>query len=84
VLIIVGSLADFVALGFGDVCARRRAVRRLTPRGWRAGAQSIIAPLGSLTLVANVFFAPLILGERFEARDLGWDRGRERVFRAPH
>ncbi len=80
-LIIVGSLADFVALGFGDVCARRRRFAGSHRVGRRAGAQSIIAPLGSLTLVANVFFAPLILGERFEARDLGWDRA---AFRAPH
>ena len=34
------------------------------------GAQSIIAPLGSLTLVANVFFAPCLLGETLTKRDL--------------
>lgn len=32
-------------------------------------AQSVIAPLGSLTLVANAVFAPLLLGERFTRRD---------------
>lgn len=50
VLIIVGSGADFIALGFA--------------------AQSIIAPLGSLTLVSNVFFAPLMLKESFGMRDI--------------
>ena len=49
-LIILGSVADFVALGFG--------------------AQSIIAPLGSLTLVANVIFAPLLLKEPITSRDV--------------
>jgi hypothetical protein len=49
-LIIGGSVADFVALGFGQ--------------------QSIIAPLGSLTLVANMFFAPYLLGERIDRRDV--------------
>ncbi len=34
------------------------------------GAQSIIAPLGSLTLVSNVFFAPCLLGETLTARDI--------------
>jgi uncharacterized membrane protein len=34
------------------------------------GAQSIIAPLGSLTLVSNVFFAPCMLGETLTHRDL--------------
>lgn len=33
-------------------------------------AQSIIAPLGSLTLVANVFFAPLLLKEKISRPDL--------------
>jgi hypothetical protein len=33
-------------------------------------AQSIIAPLGSLTLVANSFFAPLLLGETISHRDI--------------
>ena len=40
VLVIVGSLCDFAALGFGS--------------------QSLVAPLGSLTLVANCIFAPLL------------------------
>ncbi len=34
------------------------------------GAQSIIAPLGSLTLVSNVFFAPCLLGEKLTQRDV--------------
>ena len=34
------------------------------------GAQSIIAPLGSLTLVSNVFFAPCLLGETLTQRDI--------------
>jgi magnesium transporter len=34
------------------------------------GAQSIIAPLGSLTLVSNVFFAPCLLGETLTPRDI--------------
>lgn len=33
-------------------------------------AQSIVAPLGSLTLVSNVLLAPLILGEKLDKRDL--------------
>lgn len=33
------------------------------------GAQSIIAPLGSLTLVSNVFFAPCLLKEVVRCRD---------------
>jgi hypothetical protein len=41
-MIILGSVFDFAALGFG--------------------AQSIVAPLGSLTLVANVVIAPLMHG----------------------
>ena len=48
--IIVGSFADFAALGFAS--------------------QSIVAPLGSLTLVANVFFAPLLLGEVVSRSDI--------------
>ncbi|KAL0070902.1 hypothetical protein AAF712_002123 [Marasmius tenuissimus] len=31
---------------------------------------SIVAPLGTFALIANCFFAPLILGERFRKRDL--------------
>uniref|UniRef100_A0A7S1GDF7 Uncharacterized protein n=1 Tax=Bicosoecida sp. CB-2014 TaxID=1486930 RepID=A0A7S1GDF7_9STRA len=34
------------------------------------GAQSIVAPLGSTTLVANVFFAPMMLGEEISRSDL--------------
>jgi uncharacterized membrane protein len=49
-LVILGSFADFSALGFG--------------------AQSIIAPLGSLTLVANVVFAQLLLHESISRREL--------------
>ena len=49
-LVIVGSLADFVALIFA--------------------AQSIIAPLGSLTLVFNTMLAPLLLGEHVAAVDV--------------
>lgn len=33
-------------------------------------AQSIVAPLGSLTLVSNTVFAPLLLGESISRRDL--------------
>ena len=33
-------------------------------------APSIVAPLGSLTLVANVLIAPCMLGERVTRRDL--------------
>jgi len=50
VCIVVGSLFDFVALGFG--------------------AQSVVAPLGSLTLVANMFFAQFFHGERLGSRDV--------------
>jgi len=32
--------------------------------------QSIVAPLGSVTLVANVFFAPCLLKEKIGARDI--------------
>lgn len=35
-------------------------------------AQSIVAPMASLTLVANVIFAPLIHGERVTRGMLGW------------
>ena len=49
-LVILGSLADFVALIFA--------------------AQSIIAPLGSLTLVFNTVLAPLLLGERIGSVDV--------------
>jgi uncharacterized membrane protein len=34
------------------------------------GAQSIVAPLGSWTLVSNVVIAPLFLGEKLSRRDL--------------
>lgn len=34
------------------------------------GAQSVVAPLGSLTLVANVIIAPLFLGETITRSDL--------------
>lgn len=33
-------------------------------------AQSIVAPLGSLTLVANMFVAPLMLGEHVGFREV--------------
>ena len=49
-LVILGSLADFVALIFA--------------------AQSIIAPLGSLTLVFNTMLAPLLLGEHTGSVDV--------------
>ena len=49
-LVILGSVADLLALGFA--------------------AQSIVAPLGSLTLVSNVLLAPLFLGEQLDRRDL--------------
>jgi len=49
-LVVVGSLADFVALIFA--------------------AQSIIAPLGSLTLVFNTALAPLLLGEHVGTVDV--------------
>ena len=35
----------------------------------RVFGASQIAPLGSLTLVANVFFAPIMLGEKLETQD---------------
>jgi drug/metabolite transporter (DMT)-like permease len=28
-----------------------------------------VAPLGSLTLVSNVFFAPIVLGEKLDSKD---------------
>ncbi|TFK29281.1 DUF803-domain-containing protein [Coprinopsis marcescibilis] len=31
---------------------------------------SVVAPLGTFALIANCFFAPLMLGERFRTRDL--------------
>mmetsp|Transcript_10690 Transcript_10690/g.17482 ORF Transcript_10690/g.17482 Transcript_10690/m.17482 type:complete len:801 (-) Transcript_10690:45-2447(-) len=49
--ILIGSIFDFAALGFG--------------------AQSVVAPLGSLTLVANIFFAQLMHGEKLSSRDVG-------------
>eukprot|EP01006_Ploeotia_vitrea_P038323 TRINITY_DN66226_c8_g2_i2.p1 TRINITY_DN66226_c8_g2~~TRINITY_DN66226_c8_g2_i2.p1 ORF type:complete len:593 (-),score=259.41 TRINITY_DN66226_c8_g2_i2:106-1884(-) len=49
-LVVLGSLADFAALGFA--------------------AQSIVAPLGSLTLVSNIFFAQMMLGESVSRRDV--------------
>lgn len=49
-LVVVGSVADFVALSFAP--------------------QSLVAPLGSLTLVSNVIFAPLLLKEKITRRDL--------------
>ena len=49
-LVILGSLADFVALIFA--------------------AQSIIAPLGSLTLVFNTILAPFLLDEPVERVDV--------------
>jgi len=49
-LVIFGSIADFVALGFA--------------------AQTIVAPLGSLTLVSNVVFAPYFSGESVSRSDL--------------
>ncbi|GBG28659.1 Magnesium transporter NIPA2 [Hondaea fermentalgiana] len=50
VAIVIGSLFDFAALGFG--------------------AQSVIAPLGSLTLVANMFFAQYMHGEKLSQHDV--------------
>ena len=49
-LVIVGAIADFVALGLA--------------------AQSIVAPIGSTTLVANIFFAYFWLGEYLGRSDL--------------
>ena len=49
-LVVLGSLADFVALIFA--------------------AQSIIAPLGSLTLVSNTVLAPLLLNEHVGTVDV--------------
>jgi len=49
-LVIFGSIADFVALGFA--------------------AQTIVAPLGSLTLVSNVVFAPYFSGESVSRSDI--------------
>ena len=49
-LVILGSLADFVALCFA--------------------AQSIIAPLGSLTLVFNTVLSPLLLSEHIGSVDV--------------
>ena len=49
-LIALGSIADFVALGFAP--------------------QSLVAPLGSFTLVSNVFLAPLLLKEKVFARSI--------------
>lgn len=34
------------------------------------GAQSIVAPLGSMTLVANIIFAPLMIGEKVTRSDV--------------
>lgn len=47
--VILGSLFDFLALGFA--------------------AQSVVAPLGALTLVSNTVLAPLVLGEVMTKRD---------------
>lgn len=47
--VVVGSLADFAALGFA--------------------AQSLVATLGSLTLVSNVIIAPMLLNERVTRED---------------
>ena len=49
-VIIIGSVGDFAALGFA--------------------AQSLIAPVGGMTLVANIFFAFFFLGERVPKRDV--------------
>ena len=48
-LVILGSIADFLALGFGS--------------------QSLIAPLGSLTLVSNILYAPWLLNEHVSKSD---------------
>jgi len=50
ILIISGSIADFVALAFV--------------------AQSLIAPLGSITLIANTMVAPCFLGEVLTRKDI--------------
>lgn len=50
-LVIVGSLGDFAALGFA--------------------AQSLVTPVGAVTMVANLFFASLWLGEHLSASDVG-------------
>lgn len=49
-LVIVGAIADFLALGFA--------------------AQSIVAPVASITLVANLFFAHLWLEEHLTKVDI--------------
>ena len=50
-LVIVGSLGDFAALGFA--------------------AQSLVTPVGAATMVANLFFASIWLGEHLSASDIG-------------
>jgi drug/metabolite transporter (DMT)-like permease len=50
-LVIVGSLGDFAALGFA--------------------AQSLVTPVGAVTMVANLFFASLWLGENLSKSDVG-------------
>jgi len=49
-LVIMGAIADFAALGFA--------------------AQSLITPVGGFTMVANLFFASMWLGEVITRRDL--------------
>lgn len=49
-LVVVGSIADFAALGFAD--------------------QIVIAPLGSVTLITNLLFAPMISDEKLTRKDV--------------
>lgn len=80
--LVLGAIADFTALGFGGglksaqchvlcLACMLRALRRLTALSRRA-AQSIIAPLGSLTLVCNVVFARMIQHENVDQSTLTW------------
>ena len=49
-LVFVGSLGDFAALGFA--------------------AQSLVTPVGAVTMVANLFFASMWLGEQLSTQDI--------------
>lgn len=65
-LVILGAIADFFALAFAPQV--RAALRPHRSRREDRCAQVVIAPLGSVTLIANVFFAPLLLEETINRR----------------
>lgn len=69
-LIIFGSFADFAALSFAPQVNYPHNTRKVLNYSLQLVLQSLVAPLGSLTLVSNVVFAPILLRETIGTRDI--------------